>query len=88
MCKVHYPEFLGCGCTFDTGPPQRYTLCAGAASRGEIAVACTDPGLLRGANYKAKGKCFLCREEGYFYKRKDGGGGGGKSGGRSSGTVR
>lgn len=88
MCRVHYPEFLGCGCTFDTGPPQRYTRCAGAVSRGEIAVACTDPGLLRGANYKVKGKCFLCREEGYFYKRKDGGGGGGESGGKSSGAVR
>jgi len=100
MCRVHYPEYLGCGCTFDSGPPQRYTLCAGAASRGEIAVTCTDPGLLRGANYKVKGKCALCKEGDYLYmdecknsrqnrRRKDGGGGGGgKSGGRSSRTVR
>jgi hypothetical protein len=97
MCRVHYPEYLGCGCAFDSGPPQRFTLCAGAASRGETAVGCTNPGLLRGANYKAKGKCFVCKEEDKLYmnedknsypdrKRMDGGGG--KSGGRSSRTSK
>lgn len=100
MCQVHYPVYLGCGCTFDRAPPPpvRYTRCEGAIQRGETARNCTSPGLSRGENFEVKGNCPQCKDDKDPYagdhkntrRRGSGGGKGGtrRSGRRSSRVVR
>lgn len=57
MCRVYYPYYMGCGCTFEERPANaRFRRCRACLNGSDVAGYCTI-GLVRGNDFAIRGDC-------------------------------